>query len=151
MEHPDVLMGVNNILTIKSAAIMRTISKTFKYYIKVKEYSFYHIFKHLSVNEDSIIEMLFNYDSDFVEQDDLEDYFFPIENHTIGPKIKEYIINKSTYYQCIMDFAEALIDGSYYLNQYHPHPLYELACTHCMLFTDFKPLQGLLIELCVEK
>jgi hypothetical protein len=141
METPDVLMALNNKLSVKSGAILRSVSKTTKFYISVKNYSFYRIFKQL--NFDNIIEMLFEYDQDFVDQDYIEDFYYPIENHKLGPRIKEYILNK--YEDIIINFSELLMNWhDIYLS------LQQMACDYCVIYTQYKPLQGLLIELCVE-
>jgi hypothetical protein len=145
METPDILMALNNKLSVKSGAILRSVSKTIKLYIVVKNYSFYRIFKQLSCYMDNIIEMLFEYDQDFINEEYDEDFYFPIENHILGLKIKEYVLN-SNYYWVIMDFADTLIN----INPNDVFPLYQLACDHCVLYTQYKPLQGLLIELCVD-
>ena len=59
MENIQVLLPLNNILTVKSAAILRTVSKICKNYVKVKDYSFYKIFKQLNLSVDSVIKLVF--------------------------------------------------------------------------------------------
>ena len=145
METPDILMALNNKLSLKSRAIMRSVSKTIKFYIVVKNYSFYKLFKQLNCHVDNVIEMLFEYDQEFVEQDYLEDFYYPIKNHILGLKLKEYILN-TQYYYIIRDFVEILNN----INFNDHMPLHQLACDYCVMYTQYKPLQGILIELCVE-
>ena len=66
-----------------------------------------------------------------------------------GDKLKEIVIN-SKYYWCLQEFAEELIEfGQWNMGNYTT--IIQVACDHCMRYTDYQPLQGLLIELCVEK
>ena len=149
MDNIQVLLPLNNILTVKSAAILRTVSKICKNYVKVKNYSFYKIFKQLDLSVDSVIKMVFKADEDFITDDEDEDYFILIKNHKFGDKLKEIVIN-SKYYWCLQEFAEELIQfGQWNMDRYTT--LIQVACDHCMRYTDYQPLQGLLIELCVEK
>ena len=145
MENTQILSPLNNVLTVKSAAILRTVSKTCKNYIKVKNYSFYKIFKQLNLSTDSVVKMLFEADTEFTTDDFFETFYLPIEYHKFGEKIKEIVLN-SEYYWCIMEFAEELI--AYNEDDEPDISRLQLACDHCVLYTSYVPLQGLLIELC---
>ena len=146
MENTQILLPLNKILSVKSAAILRTVSKICKNYIKVKNYSFYKIFKQLDLSIDSVIKMVFETDQDFITEDEYEDYFLSIKNHKFGDKLKELVLN-SKYFYCLEEFSDFLIDYGENLGG----TVEQYACEHCLLYTNYKPLQGLLIELCIEK
>lgn len=146
MENTQILLPLNKILSVKSAAILRTVSKICKNYIKVKNYSFYKIFKQLDLSIDSVIKMVFETDQDFINEDEYEDYFLSIKNHKFGDKLKELVLN-SKYFYCLEEFSDFLIDYGENLGG----TVEQYACEHCLLYTNYKPLQGLLIELCIEK
>ena len=146
MENTQILLPLNKILSVKSAAILRTVSKICKNYIKVKNYSFYKIFKQLDLSIDSVIKMVFETDQDFINEDEYEDYFLSIKNHKFGDKLKELVLN-SKYFYCLEEFSDFLIDYGDHLGG----TVEQYACEHCLLYTNYKPLQGLLIELCIEK
>ena len=145
------MVSMNNYLSIKSAARLRSISHIFKDFIIVKKYSFYRIFKQLTFSPDEIIKMLFKSDKLFLENESDELYFLSITNHKYGFKLKEYVLN-TVYYWCIMDFAEVLAEDHIQTNNISVNDaIYELACIHTEMYTDYKPLQGLLIELCCNE
>ena len=144
MENIEVLMPLNTVLTVKSASILRAVSKTCKYFIKVKNYSFYKIFKQLDLSVDSVIKMIFEADSHFLDHDHDELYYFPIKFHDFGDKLKEIVLD-SKYYFCFQDFADILKNAGI------GRTLNQIACDHCMIYTDYYPLQGLLIEMCVDR
>ena len=141
----NVMLTMNNYLSVKSAINLRCASHIFKDFIIVKK--FYHIFKQLNCSVDNVIKMLFNADPLFIEQEKNDAYFYNILFHKYGYKIKDYVLNtKYRYHWCIVDFAQILIDETPEENS----TLLELACIHCCEWTNYSPLQGLLIELCVN-
>lgn len=150
MENLEVLSPLNNVLTVKSAAILRCVSKITNYYIKPKEYSFYKIFKKLySFNfRVDIVDMLFESDQIYLDNFDSEEYFYPIENHYRGKQIKEYVYKY--YYQCISDFLHNFNNFSEAKNA--GLDLLITIADHCGDYDDnSRLLCGILIELCLEE
>ena len=144
MENIGVLMPLNEILTVKSAAILRTVSKTCKYFVKVKEYSFYKIFKQLDLSIDNVIKMVFEADLHFLDHDKDETFYLSIENHEYGDKLKELVLD-SKYYFCLTEFADHITEYNIDTND---DDFLQIACDFCVLHTPYHPLQGLLIEMC---
>jgi len=144
MENSQILQPLNNILTIKQSIILRSVSKTCKLYIKKR--SIYKFFKQLNLSVDNVIKMIFEADQVFIEQESEEDYYLPIELHTFSEQLKKIIFD-SKYFYCLEEFSDFLIDYGENLGG----TVEQYACEHCLLYTNYKPLQGLLIELCVSK
>jgi hypothetical protein len=145
MDTLDVIFPLNGYLSVKSSSRLKCVSKFFKMYIIVKEYSFYRIFKQLNITTELIIETLFESDKNFVNREAEEIYYYPIKKHKHGLNIKEYV-KKSSYRWCIFDFAETLVtndDPDYFIHDMISH--------HCQVYTEYSPLQGLLYELCCEE
>jgi hypothetical protein len=150
LENQQILVPLNTALTVKSGARLRAVSRSCRDYIQVKEYSFYKIFKQLDFSFDTVLRMWFNTDRLYLQEDEYEPYYFPIEMHTHGTYIKKRVL-ESYYFWCLAEFAEELI--AYNDNQEHEDPLdiLQLACDHCSNYTEYKPLVGLLIQLCNEQ
>lgn len=146
MQNPQLLSPLNEILTVKSAARMQCVCKTFKIYIKVKNYSFYRIFKQLDFNPETIIKMFFELDKDFIIQDDFEPFYYPIAHHMYGNYIKNYILDGNFMY-IIYDFVDSIHDQG--LNNFTNDEILQCACDYILDFFDYKPLQGLMVELCM--
>ena len=142
MENSQILQPLNDVLTVKQSIILRTVSKTCKLYIKKR--SIYKLFKQLNLSVDNVIKMIFEADQVFIEQESEEDYYLPIELHTFSEQLKK--ITYSKYFVCLEEFSDFLIDYGDHLGGTVEQYAYE----HCVHFTDYKPLQGLLIELCVS-
>lgn len=147
MQNSQILLPLNDVLTVKSAARMLCVCKTFKLYIEVKNYSFYRIFKQLDFKKETIIKMMFKTDQEFIEQDDLEDYYYNIENHKYGNSIREYVINN--YLNIILDFVDSIHDQG--LHNFGNIELMQCACDYIVDIFDYKPLQGILVELCIDE
>ena len=145
MDNYEVLLAIDNVLSVKSSAVLRTVSKITKQYITPKKYSFYKFFKQLNFDKDLIIKMLFNSDPVFIKIK--TEYYFPIEYHKYGNQIKEYVLN-TVYYWCIQDFSETLADFEY---ENYGYSLIELIKEHCEIYCDYSPLLNLLIQLCYEE
>ena len=147
MQNSQILLPLNDILTVKSAARSRCVCKTFKLYIKVKNYSFYRIFKQLEINKETIITMMFETDQEFIEQDNVEDFYYDIKNHKYGSFIKEYVIN--SYFNYVVDFVDSIHDQG--LHNFVHGEIMQCACDYIVLIFNYKPLQGVLIELCIDE
>ena len=143
MENYEILLAIDNVLSVKSSAVLRSVSKITREYITLKKYSFYKIFKQLKTTEDLIIIMLFKSDPSFLSIE--TDYYYSIEYHKYGKGIKEYVIN-STFYQCVKDFIQANFEY-----QYYDYQIVELIKEHCEMYSIYKPLLSLLIQLCYEE
>ena len=141
----NTIVCIHDYLSVKSQARMRSVSKFFKKYVVVKEYSFYKVFKHLKTDIDTVIKMLFDYDQNFIALDNEMEFFTPIKNHILGHKFK-YFIQCTDYYWAIPEFEYS---ASEYTEE--EYPLVERACDHVLEYTDYQPLQGLLIEMCMDQ
>ena len=138
-------MAIDNHLSVKSTARLRCVSKTTEKYITPKKYSFYSIFKRLDLSPNSIIKMLFETDKEFINEVYYRYPFYPIKNHKYGYGIQQYITYTSDY-MCIWDFYELISDFNH---ENYGFELLELAYDHCSHYTSYKPLRGLLTEMCV--
>ena len=145
MQNSQVLLPLNDVFTVKSAARMRCVCKTFKFYIKVKNYSFYRIFKQLDFKKETIIKMIFETDQQFIKQDDIEDFYYHIGNHKYGYFIREYVLNN--YLNYILEFVDSIYDQG--LHNFVNGEIMQCACDYIVLIFNYKPLQGVLIELCI--
>jgi hypothetical protein len=144
MEQLGVLIPLNDYLTLKSATIMRSVSKTFNKYIEVKKYSFYRIFKQLEINELSIIKMLLNSDQNWLSNDCYDGF---LVFHKNGKKIEKYIEN-TQFYMCVVEFQEKL-DGlwdDYPVDEFIEDEAYH----HSDQYTNYEPLQKILFKLCLD-
>ena len=146
MENSQLLVPLNEALTVKSAARMRAVSRTLRDNIIVKKYSFYKKFQKLEISSRKIIELLFNFDPEFVELDDPADFYTPIEHHVLGNRIAQFI-HFTEYYWIVVDFSYIATDQ----DPDDDRSLVQAACDHVMTYTDYQPLQGLLIEMCVNE
>jgi hypothetical protein len=149
MNSPDVLMPLNNYLTIKSAARMRATCKCVKWYIKVKDYSYYPIFKKLKIDHLSVIKALLSTDPGWLDENSSDDSGQIINYHKHGFEIKKYIEN-TQFYMCIMEFKEKLDDELIVddgLDFYIPGQTIE---EHCNDYTDYYPLYEILITMCYD-
>lgn len=142
MESPDLLMPLNGYLTIKSAARMRAVSKCTRWYIKVKDYSYYPLFKKLRINHLSVIKALLSTDPGWLDDNSNDDGGEIINFHKHGFEIKKYIEN-TQFYMCIMEFKEKLDECEVYL----PGETIE---EHCNDYTDYYPLYEILITMCYD-
>ena len=144
-------MALDNVLTVKSSVILRTVSKTIRKYITRKKNIFYKIFQQLNFTEINIIKMLFESDQVFINNDIDEEYYLPIETHKHGLKIKEYICNTNVWWLCIMDFIEIINNENFNANLENDNTtLINFTCDHCVMYSSYKPLQGIFIELCID-
>jgi hypothetical protein len=109
MENCNILMSINDSLSLKSQVRLKCVSKTCYKHIIIKNYSFYRIFKKLKISVNRIIRMLYELDNNFIIKDALESFYYPIENHKYGLEIKRYVLN-SYYYICIDNFKEIIED-----------------------------------------
>jgi hypothetical protein len=147
MQNSQLLFPLNDVLTVKSAARMQCVCKTFKLYIKVKNYSFYRIFKQLEINKETIVKMIFETDQEFIEQDDIEDFYYHIGNHKYGYFIREYVVNN--YLNYILEAVDSIHDQG--LHNFDNGELMQYTCDYIVLLFKYKPLQGVLIELCIDE
>ena len=138
---------VNDYLSILSQARLRAVSKHFRNTIVVKNYSWYQKYKKIKncIGREILIQFVFELDQDFIETDTYYDTYYPIENHEYGEKLRYFILN-SDWYFCIIDFAETIAElGDIEYN------LIEEVCDHVEYYTDYRPLQSALIQLCFEE
>ena len=145
MEQLGVLIPLNDYLTVKSASIMRSVSKTFKNYIEVKNYSFYRIFKQLKIDELSIIKMLLNTDQNWLSRDCYDGF---LVFHKYGKKIERYIEN-TQFYMCVVEFQEKL-DGLWEDYPVDDDNIEDEAYHHSDQYTNYEPLQKILFKLCLD-
>ena len=146
MENPQIISPLNEVLTVTSAARLRAVSRMFRSLVIVKKYSFRSRFLKLEITSENITKMLFEYDQDFVENDDPIQYFSPIKNHILGERMKRYIECSENYW--------VIPDFEYTFDQFDPESgilLIQLICDHVLEYTDYHPLQGLLIEMCLDE
>jgi hypothetical protein len=150
MEQLGVLIPLNDYLTVKSAAILRVVSKTCKNYIEVKKFSFYSLFKKLEIDELNVIKMLLKSDKVWMDHNSVNFGTDSINIHKHGNEIKRYI-ERTEFYDCITDFEKKL-DEELIISDpsdfYFPgHTIDE----HCADYTDYYPLYEILITICYEK
>ena len=150
MNTSGVLTPLNEYLTIKSAAILRSVSKSTQYCIKVKEYRYYRIFKKLKTDQLSIIKMLLNSDPTWLEY--LAGYYIHenINFHKYGNRIKEYVEN-TEYYMCVMEFKETIRQHFDENEDITVEQLNIALDNHCNDYTDYEPLFELLVVMCYEE
>ena len=144
MDDLQVLLPLNNYLSVKSAARLRCVSTITRDVIKLKNYSFYNIFKQLDLSPEYVIKMLFESDKQFVFYHEHAVFYMPISRHKYGKGIKEYI--KVRFYNCINSFNERL-------KRYPPtrhKNLHMDARDHAFDYTSYRPLRFLLTELCLN-
>ena len=144
METPEVLIPLNKVLTVTSAARLRAVSKIIKMYIDVKEYSFYKIYKKLDLSSECVVNMLFHLDPlfitiahDFICLDEFS--YYPINNHTYCDVIKQYLFKK--YYFCFQYFEEIV---------YNEFTSLQEISDHCRMYTSNIFIYGTLFELCLD-
>ena len=145
MDDLQILIALNNYLSVKSAARLRCVSKTTEKYITPKKYSFYSIFKKIDLSSDNIIKMLFESDKVFIEYQKNEELYLPIKYHRFSNTILKYVLSVNYYYYCLLLFSEYLIESND-----NNLDIEEMAKIHCEEYTDYKPLLGILIECCVD-
>ena len=144
MNTPKVLIPLNKILTVTSAARLRAVSKITKIYIDVKQYSFYKIYKKLDLSPESVANMLFHLDPLFIMIAHVfisvnEQSYYPINNHRYCDVIKQYIFKK--YYFCFQYFEEIV---------YNEFTSLQEISDHCRMYTSNIFIYGTLFELCLD-
>ena len=137
---------INDYLSILSQARLRAVSKHFRKTIFVKNYSWYQKYKKIKnfIGRDILIQFVFELDQDFIENETYYPTYYPIENHEYGEKLRYFILN-SDWYNCIIDFAEVLtiLDEN--------DELIDEIINHVQIYTDYRPLESALIQLCFEE
>ena len=146
LDNYTIIIVMNYYLTYKSQLALSFVSKDFKNYIILKKYSFYNKFKHIlrNVNKEKIIKILFESDQQFIEDEVYFPLYYDINNHKYGTEIREYII-KTKYFQYILKFIR-----KYKHKNIKKNKLQDLALGYGQLYSNYRPLQGLLIQMCIE-
>ena len=144
----NTIVCIHDYLSVKSQARMRSVSKFFKDNIVVKKYSFYQKFKKVkdTICRCAFIEMIFEMDQEFINDEMLYAVYYPIENHKYGDNLKDYI-KSSGLYSCILHFEEVV-------EAHGKEPDFDLVneiCDHCEEYTKYRPLQSALIQICYEQ
>ena len=65
MENCNILISINDSLSLKSQVRLKCVSKTCYKHIIIKNYSCYRIFKKLKISVNRIIRMLYELDNNF--------------------------------------------------------------------------------------
>jgi hypothetical protein len=144
----NVIEPVHDYLSMKSQARMRSVSRFFRDSVIVKKYSWYQKYKMFKDNicKESLIIIIFEMDEQFIHDDELYATYFPIENHMYGSNLKDFI-KSSEWGYCVMDFAEIVaVHG-----KEEDFDLIEEICNHCEVYTEYRPVQSALIQLCFEE
>ena len=144
----SIIHPLNDRLSLLSQVRMRSVSRYFRDTIVVKNYSWYQQYKKFKDNicKESLIIIIFEMDEQFIHDEELFETYFPIENHIYGDNLKDFI-KSSEWNYCVMDFAEVVaVHG-----KEEGFDLIEEICNHCDVYTDYRPLQSALIQLCFEQ
>jgi len=145
MESPDILMPLNTYLTIKSASILKTVSKLLNEYIYVRK-SFYKIFKSLNCSQENIIMTLVFSDKAWYDYDKNANHWYSITHHKHHSNLLRYIENTQVY-TSVIEFEEIndtleFVDSDF---------VYDVLQNHCELYIDNYLIQQILVEMCIIK
>lgn len=146
IEH--IVYPLNDRISLVSQARMRSVSKFFRDTIILKKYSWYHHFKKIKENicKENLISIIFEMDQQYIQDEELYAVYLPIENHLYGSNLKHFI-KLSDWYCCVIDFGEIMkVHG-----KEEDFDIVEEVCNHCEVYTEYRPLQSALIQLCFEE
>ena len=142
MEQSGILMPLNGHLTIKSAMVMRTVSKLTNRYIKVKEYNYYPLFKRLKFTKLDLLKLIVRTDPVWLKADSDARLWYDINLHVYGESIKKYICKLYSYRFCIK-----FLKNKFYKINIEKHAfIYD----HCIDFVRHFTTCGIFSQLCIE-
>ena len=144
----SVIEPLCDTLSLLSQVRMRAVSRIFRDTIIVKKYSWYQHYKKIKENivRENLITIIFQMDRVFIEDEEHEAVYHPIENHLYGSTLKNFI-KSSNWYCCVEDFSEVLDQHG----KEEDFSLIEEICDHCEIYTGYRPLQSALIQFCIEE
>jgi len=148
LDNYTIIIILNHFISYKSQLCLSLVSKDFKNYIILKKYSFYQNFKKIlrNINKKLLIEILFESDEEFVQNEIYFPIFYNIKNHKYGNNLKNYVLNYKFY--CIIKFKKKI--NKKIKNNKKINDLENYASNHCQWYSTYRPLQGLLTQLCLD-
>ena len=140
----DVLIPLNGYLTIKSAAILKSVCKMCKLCIEVKPFNYYPLFKRLKFTKIQLIKLIVRTDSAWLRRDSNARNWHDINQHKYGKNIKEYVSKLFSYKVCVSSIERKDIKNPSII--YDDYYIYE----HCIDFINHFTMCGIFSQLCLE-
>ena len=144
----NILVPLNNFLTIRSAARLRAVSKLTRYYIKVKDYNYYPLFKRMKFTKTDLLKLVIRTDRNWLKLESNAKYFYDINFHKHGKNIKEYVSKLNNCQFCI-EFLKNKLNNK--LNNNHFIEKDAFIYFHCIDFVRNFTMCGIFSQLCIEK
>ena len=149
----NILVPLNGFLTIKSAAILRAVSKLTRYYIKVKDYNYYPLFKRMKFTKNDLLKLVIRTDRNWLTLDSNAKYFYDINFHKNGKNIKEYVSKLNNFQFCVKFISKELtiLKNFKNLNIQSAIIKEEYVYHYCIDFVRNFTMCGIFSQLCIEK